>query len=529
MKWIAALAVLFASVFCHAQLPALNGQCAKGGQYVITQGLPSTGTQAIGTSTPSIGPGVIGSYPLCVVSVYNTGTLVPATIYSTASGTPLASQFTANSDGSWLFFANPGCYDVALSGGGLPAPTSLTDVCLNTGIQLTGIPGAVAFFNGAGNLTSSPAVQIFFAGGGSQAFLSLGNSSSGAQGATGVLQLCAYGVGACNLIFPPAVGSGNFQLLAGGGAIVSTPGGPCTLTNPVPVWLGTVYGCGAFSAGSISGITTALGSGLTGGGTSGTLNLSVIPCSNLAFPQTIIYAPNGGPWGCGALLTGISSGSGLQVSSGILTLRTDCQPNQSELWSGIAWNCGNIGTITGITTATGSGLYGGGTSGTLSLDLLNCGDVAYPQALIWPANNSDGPSWACGSVVTSSGTGLNYFEGLLSLKIQYLTAPCETGLPNGYSAIAAETYLQSACYNASGVTRTITGIACYTDNNGSSTLNATDGSGNALLTGAITCSNSWATGTQGSTTTISSGGYIKFTFVSDGTTKQTSWIVSMTQ
>jgi hypothetical protein len=132
-------------------------------------------------------------------------------------------------------------------------------------------------------------------------------------------------------------------------------------------------------------------------------------------------------------------------------------------------------------------------------------------------------------VVTSNGTGLNYFGGLLSLKIQYLTAPCEAGLPNGYSAIAAETYLQSGCYNASGVTRTITGIACYTDNNGSSTLNATDGSGNALLTGAITCSNSWATGTQGSTTTISSGGYIKFTFVSDGTTKQTSWIVSMTQ
>jgi len=52
------------------------------------------------------------------------------------------------------------------------------------------------------------------------------------------------------------------------------------------------------------------------------------------------------------------------------------------------------GTITGVTTSSGSGLTGGGTSGTLNLSLLNtCGNG---QVLVW-----SGSAWAC---ATSSGS-----------------------------------------------------------------------------------------------------------------------------
>ena len=102
---------------------------------------------------------------------------------------------------------------------------------------------------------------------------------------------------------------------------------------------------------------------------------------------------------------------------------------------------------------------------------------------------------------------------------------CQTGLGDGLNAISSGTYLQSYCYNDTGSTLTISGIRGYTDA-GTVTLNATNGAGTALLTGAITCSTSFAAGTQGATTTLASGDFIKFTFVADGTAKQTTWVVT---
>jgi hypothetical protein len=54
-----------------------------------------------------------------------------------------------------------------------------------------------------------------------------------------------------------------------------------------------------------------------------------------------------------------------------------------------------VGTITGVTTASGSGLVGGGTSGSLALSLLNT--CAKNQTLQW-----SGTAWAC---ATASGSG----------------------------------------------------------------------------------------------------------------------------
>src|SRR5579872_2811516 len=77
-------------------------------------------------------------------------------------------------------------------------------------------------------------------------------------------------------------------------------------------------------AGTITGITTATGSGLTGGGTSGTLNL---------------------------------------------TLTNSCAANQVLQWNGTTWACSSVGagTISGVTA--GTDLTGGGTSGNVTLNL----------------------------------------------------------------------------------------------------------------------------------------------------------------
>jgi hypothetical protein len=76
--------------------------------------------------------------------------------------------------------------------------------------------------------------------------------------------------------------------------------------------------------GTITGVTTASGSGLSGGGTSGNLNLSLV---------------------------------------------NTCTKNQVLQWNGSAWGCSSagIGTITGVTP--GTDLTGGGTSGSVTLNV----------------------------------------------------------------------------------------------------------------------------------------------------------------
>jgi hypothetical protein len=107
-------------------------------------------------------------------------------------------------------------------------------------------------------------------------------------------------------------------------------------------------------AGTITGVTTAAGSGLSGGGTKGTLALG---------------------------------------------LTKTCTAKQTLQWSGSAWACSSsgTGTITGVTTASGSGLTGGGTRGTLKLGLLT--SCSSGQTLAW-----NGSAWAC-TTVSGGGSG----------------------------------------------------------------------------------------------------------------------------
>lgn len=99
-----------------ALLPAFGRQRIQGwceqGNRVIT----------VNTTTSSILTPVQRSFPSCIVTVFNTGTVVKPTIYSDNIGTTKANPFTAATTGYWFFYVDDGVYDVQFSGAGI-SPT----------------------------------------------------------------------------------------------------------------------------------------------------------------------------------------------------------------------------------------------------------------------------------------------------------------------------------------------------------------------------------------------------------------------
>lgn len=194
---------------------------------------------------------------------------------------------------------------------------------------------------------------------------------------------------------------------------------------------------------------------------------------------------------------------------------------------------GSIDPVSDSTTTTpGATITGGGANDV----------IAYCNGSNWIVASGSGgvnsitfSAPLSGGTITGSGTvGITGNGiGAAQLAAQYSKLRCEPGLGDGLNAIPAGTYLQFSCVNTSGVTWTVTGISCWTDNAGASTLNAANNAAAGLLTGAVTCNNTKSgggtAGTQSGTTTLANNDAISFTFVSDGTSKQTTWTVSLTQ
>jgi trimeric autotransporter adhesin len=111
------------------------------------------------------------------------------------------------------------------------------------------------------------------------------------------------------------------------------------------------------------------------------------------------------------------------------------------------------GTITGINTATGSGLTGGGTRGTLNLGLLTT--CATNQILQW-----NGSAWACatisggGGTVTSVGTGLGLKGGPITttgtLTIDTTVVP-QLGAANTFTGTQTVSGLSGSSSSSSSV------------------------------------------------------------------------------
>lgn len=189
------------------------------------------------------------------------------------------------------------------------------------------------------------------------------------------------------------------------------------------------------------------------------------------------------------------------------------------------------GSANGMTMPEGTALGGTASSDAIWADAtshrwLMSNNNATGTAIV---GMSDLASSSLFGVVKVDGTTITATGGVISATGSAPTFPwsCQPGYGDGVNAITATTYPQTGCYNDTGHTVTLTGIKCYADT-GSSTMSVTNGAGTALLTGAITCSSSFAAGTQSGTTTLAAGDYLKFSFVADGTTKQTTFVVTGT-
>ena len=142
-------AVLFVALFCMWPSPvkansAARGWCEYGNQTVSTGGLTSTTK-------------VQKTFASCTVTVYLAGTSTPATIYSDNAGspTPLGNPFTAQSNGSWTFFAAQGLYDVVLSGASLPVPLTLSGVGLFDSTAITTVTAVTLTVTGTTTLATT--------------------------------------------------------------------------------------------------------------------------------------------------------------------------------------------------------------------------------------------------------------------------------------------------------------------------------------------------------------------------------------
>jgi len=113
-----------------------------------------------------------------------------------------------------------------------------------------------------------------------------------------------------------------------------------------------------------------------------------------------------------AWLNGTETNNGIAlVANGSLNMTFDSKENTTTSHPAeldVVFTSGQ-GTITGVLTGSGSGLMGGGTSGTLNLSLTNA--CSAGQVLSW-----NGSAWACTTVkgtgtVTSVGSGLGLTGG----------------------------------------------------------------------------------------------------------------------
>ena len=236
--------------------------------------------------------------------------------------------------------------------------------------------------------------------------------------------------------------------------------------------------------------------------TSGTFTATSITLVLTASPNAIVGRSSGGGGGGGPTTNPVSiaqGGTNATTASAALT-NLGAAPTASPTFTG---------TITTPLTTAGPVTTSGG--GVLS-----------SAAQLTPAMGGTGQNTAASTGVPS------VLSGVWSFNPQYQTWACQDGLGGSTAAATSGWPAFGSCLNTSGATWTITAIHCYTDAADSSTVAITDGSGNNLLGGTLTCSSSWAAGTLSSTTTIAANGYIKWTPTPGGTSKEMTVIVSGT-
>ncbi len=230
-------ALLLLSLVTIATLPVaakqrIFGWCQQGGQVVKTHGSSSSNLFQ-------------QSFPACVVTVYNAGTLTLATLNADNIGTSKPNPFTSDSTGMWFFYPANGRYDIALTGGGITGTLTLPDTLAND--SGSGTPGLGTVTNTLGAL--GVGLPVIGNGG---ADVTVGTKTGNTTNF--VTFTGATHVGGC----AQWDASGNLTALvsgcgSGGGGV--TGPGSTTVTN-IPQWVNT----GGTAIGTGLGFVTSVGS-----------------------------------------------------------------------------------------------------------------------------------------------------------------------------------------------------------------------------------------------------------------------------
>lgn len=357
----------------------------------------------------------------------------------------------------------------------------------------------------------------------------------------------------CSLGAEPITKNGQSALVAGD--LIATKIAYLTWDGQFWELQNPATGGGGGSVNSVSGTSNQVDS--TGGSTPVlSLSSSIVLPGTLSSSHAVDFstASSFKPAGGGGTLTIGSAnqnwatlGSGFVINTtltgallSVAATGTKCYPFQGSGGIGCDTPSGGSPAFNTITSGTNSGaamIVGAGaslaptsaTAGVVSANELNGTLLAgLSTGLLRNTATTGVPSSSelSGAVSTA---GSNF----TTLASRYLWRSCTgLGLGDGVNPIPAATYPNLGCVNNSGATLTVTGVHCYSDNNGSSTLDVKNNAGTSFLTGVITCNNTktsgGAAGTLGGTITLSATDAFNFVFISDGSSKTTTWTVDVT-